>query len=115
MRKALVGAVLALALGFTVGPAAAHVHDGYVNDGDEGSFVRGPHSRHFYVTSVQDTQTDGHCVYWWARVDGVVNTNDYSCGGFDFSEYEVVTITRIETQRCITGHWDCDGYALVFI
>lgn len=113
--KVLVALLLVLGGLASGGPADAHTHDGYVNDGDEGDFIRGVHSTWFYVTAVTDIQTDGHCVYWWARVDGVVNTNAYSCGSYDWAEYETKKISKIETQRCITGHWDCDGFLRSYV
>ncbi len=99
---AAVGAMLVIPMG----TAGAHTHDGSVNNGDEGSFLRFKANSISLVTYADDLQTDGHCVYVRVQSGGVTYSRAYSCGAGDWGDYSYLGFST--THQCITGHWDCD-------
>ncbi len=107
-----VGILLALVIGLVMaaGPAAANIHDGSVNDGDEGHFFRDV-TEDFrgkgWITGASDIQVDGHCVFIHASYGGNTYSHAYSCStSWDTHTYWNTGFTS--TAQGLTGHWDLD-------
>jgi hypothetical protein len=110
-------AALFLAIGLTLMPGAASANanfDGTV-DANDGYFARGAQCCTIYALVVQDTVSDGHCVYWNILTDGILRPDLKSCGAYLTREYADWEMTNISTKRCITGHWVCSGSLTVFL